>query len=722
MLPRMSGPASDPSPTPAGSSSTPAAPSSSLPLPRVRPRRSGALPPFLEPVLASFWGRLILSILSGTLLFLACADFDIWPLCWIGMVPLLWVLLDDDGQPRTQNPFFYGMVTGIFANGGGFYWIVGLLQRFGHLPWIVAAPLFLLLVAYQALTFGLFAVIICRLRMHLGLKVTWLAPLVWVACELCVPYVFPWYLAITQAWVPTVIQIADITGPLGVSFLLVLSNGALFDVLHALGRAKPGRRLRAFLGTPLAAVAAIVLSLAYGTVRIHQVDAARQSAEKIRVGVVQANVGIHEKFVPGLREKQHDLHLSLSAELTSQGAELLLWPESSYPYPLLRPVRGDFSERDARKVQRGFQTPIVFGALTAERSATGELDMYNTAVMFDKDGKTAGTFDKNFLLIFGEYLPFAHELAFLREAIPEISNFSRGTETTTFPIDVRGKRYSLGPMICYEDIIPAFGRRLFADKNPPNLMVNITNDAWFGATSEPYEHLALAVFRAVEHRVELVRAVNTGVSAFIDAAGRVYKKGPSVDPQLQPDAKPVTLMADMALLPPGGLFQRLGESFGYACLLAVLLLGVLSRQRAGAPLRLELVVVGSFALHGSVLLGGLLFSSGLKALYAVLLHRGENALPESLAFAASWQLLLMLVVTSIGLGIYCGRQRRERPPTLELIGAICATTVLPVTVLGRMEGNTGAVVIVSGLCVVAMLLALRLTARRHRKTTQQASS
>ena len=713
MLPRMSGS------RPVASENPPTEPSpkSSADAPQASSRRS-SLPAWLDRVLGTTWGRLLFSILSGTLLFLACADFDIWPLAWIGMVPLLWVLLDGDGQPRTQQPFFYGMVAGMFANGGGFYWIVGLLQRFGHLPWIAAAPLFLLLIAYQALTFGLFAVIVCRLRMHLGVKVTWLAPLVWVACELCVPYVFPWYLSITQAWVPTVIQIADITGPLGVSFLLVLSNGALFDVLHAIGRAKPGRRLRAFLGTPLLAVGTIVLCLAYGTVRIHQVDEARTRAEKLRVGVVQANVGIHEKFVPGLREQQHALHLSLSQQLSSQGADLILWPESSYPYAMPRPVPGDWPVGDRRKVQSGFQTPIVFGALTVDRKGAGDYDMFNTAIMLDKEGKAVGTFDKNFLLIFGEYLPFAHELDFLRRAIPEISNFSRGTETTTFPIDVRGKRYSLGPMICYEDIIPAFGRRLFADKNPPNLMVNITNDAWFGATSEPYEHLALAVFRAVEHRVELVRAVNTGVSAFVDAAGRIYEKGPSVDPQLQPDAKPVTLIADMALLPPGGLFQRIGETFGFLCLCAVMLLGALSRQRAGAPLRFGLLVGGSAVLHGSVLVGGLLFPSGVSALYAVLLHRGENALPEALVFAASWQLLLMLSIAALGLGIFCGRKPSKRPPTMELIGAVCATTVLPVTLLGRMEGNTGAVVIVSGLTVVVALLARRLGAKLRRGSAQ----
>ncbi len=725
MLPRMSGsqPAENATPSDPPPLSDPS-PASEPPCsaPDAVTRRSGSLPRFLIPVVESLWGRLLLCILSGTLLFLSCADFDIWPLCWIGLVPLLWVLLDDDGQPRTRHPFLYGMLTGIFANGGGFYWIVGLLQRFGHLPWIAAAPLFLLLVAYQALTFGLFAVILCRLRMHMGVKVTWLAPLVWVACELCVPYVFPWYLAITQAWVPTVIQIADITGPLGVSFLLVLSNGALFDVLHALGRAKPGRRLRAFLGAPLLAVGTIVLCLLYGTVRIQQVESQRASAEKLRVGVVQANVGIHEKFVPGLRERQHQLHLSLSQELTAKGADLLVWPESSYPYPMLRPVRGDFQERDGRKVQRGFSTPIFFGALTMGPGPDGDLDIYNTAVLFDREGKTVGTFDKNFLLIFGEYLPFAHQLAWLRELIPAISNFSRGTETTTFPFELRGKRYSLGPMICYEDIIPAFGRRLFSDPNPPNLMVNITNDAWFGATSEPYEHLALAVYRAVEHRVELVRAVNTGVSAFIDAAGRVYQKGPSVDPQLQPDAKPVTLLGDMALLPPGGLYQRLGETFGFGCLTIVILLGALSRQRAGAPLRIGLVVIGSAALHFATLAVGAILPVGIPALYAVLLHRGENSLPESQAFAASWQSLVTLSLASIGLGLYAARQRMSRPPQLELIGAVCATTVLPVTLLGRMEGNTGAVVIVSGLCVASSLIALRLSTNRRNRVAKNAKA
>ena len=288
--------------------------------------------------------------------------------------------------------------------------------------------------------------------------------------------------------------------------------------------------------------------LGYGMMRIHQVDSVRAAAPKIRVGVVQANIGIHEKFVPGLRERQHALHLSLSQTLSSRGADLILWPESSYPLSAAAQLPDRLPDNDPRKLQRGFTTPLLFGALTVERRGN-EWAPYNTALLLDKQGQVRGSFDKNFLLIFGEYLPFARQLSFLRELIPAISNFERGTETTTFPLSSTA---ALQPGA--DDLLrghhPRLGRRLFADKNPPNLLLNITNDAWFGATSEPYEHLALAVYRAVEHRTELVRAVNTGVSAYIDATGRIVQKGPSVDPTLTPMFSQVALLQDMASCRP----------------------------------------------------------------------------------------------------------------------------------------------------------------------------
>src|SRR5262249_55640343 len=159
--------------------------------------------------------------------------------------------------------------------------------------------------------------------------------------------------------------------------------------------------------------------------------------------------------------------------------------------------------------------------------------------------------------------------------VPEASNFARGDGVTTFPFGA----WRVGPMICYEDIIPSFGRRLVAER--PNLLVNITNDAWFGDTSEPWEHLALAVYRAVEHRLDVVRAVNTGVSAFVDATGRVRKEGPAVDPEQHPDAKPLALLEEVAMLDAGGVYGAVGDLFGALNLVAFAALGAWARKRTG---------------------------------------------------------------------------------------------------------------------------------------------
>ena len=141
-----------------------------------------------------------------------------------------------------------------------------------------------------------------------------------------------------------------------------------------------------------------------------------------------------------------------------------------------------------------------------------------------------------------------------------------------------GRDSRLGPLICYEDILPGFARRVA--KLGPNAFVNITNDAWFGRTAEPYQHLALAVFRSVEHRLEMVRAVNTGVSR----PHRRRRAGParqteSVDPDEPPRATPKTLLVDLAMLPGGGLYRHVGDLFGFACLAALVVFLVRSRRR-----------------------------------------------------------------------------------------------------------------------------------------------
>lgn len=510
------------------------------------------------------WQSIALAILSGCLWFLACADFDIWPFAYFAMVPAFWVV---ERAPTRRKALFYGWIAGVVANAGGFYWITSLLERFGHLPMIVAILGLLLLAAYQAVVFWFFFMVLRSIRNRTKaltgtpLPMVLLAPIIMVSFEYLVPFMFPWFLAITQAWVIPVIQIAEYTGPLGVSAFLMLVNGAIYDILTT------SPKQRKISGGIAVATAAFVVI--FGYVRMAQVDSMRQDAPTLKIGVVQGNIPFDEK---GSKRKDlaagqlRDLQ-AMSAKLESEGAEFLMWTESSYPYPIPRDQTEDFDPKYRARIRRGFTLPLMLGALTFEKNS--EEPPYNSALMLESDGSFSARFDKIFLLMFGEYIPLVETFPSLKDILPKnASHFSRGTQIETFPLHHKGEDYRLGPMICYEDILPDFGRKLAV--NHPHLLVNITNDSWFGDTSEPWEHMALSVYRAVEMRTDMVRAVNTGVSAFIDAKGYVYSKTYALDPKITP--KPVDgLLAEVRLMEGGHtFFARFGNVFAYLCLFGTL--------------------------------------------------------------------------------------------------------------------------------------------------------
>lgn len=503
------------------------------------------------------------SALSGVLWFTACANFDIWIFAWFAAVPSLWVIMK---APTRRRAWIYGWITGIVANVGGFYWITELLVRFGHMPLPLAVLCLLLLGAYQATVFLWFALAARRIynftaeRLGNPLPMALVAPIAMVTFEMIVPFIFPWYLAITQAWVVPVIQIAELTGPVGVTAMLMAVNGAIYD---ALVETRLRRRI-----VPVAGAAAFVgAALVFGFIRMGQIDDRRADAPEIKVGVVQGNIPFDEKGIdnPELaRQQLYDLQRK-SAELEEQGADLIMWTESSYPFVIPREAEGDFSWRSPARIRRDFTKPLILGAITLD-GQDRDAYPYNSALMLDSNGTFQGRFDKIFLLMFGEYTPGTHTFGFLRDWLPRnAGHFARGEDIVTFPFEHEGEQYRLGPMICYEDILPDFGRKL--GKHHPHLLVNITNDAWFGDTSEPWEHLALSVFRSVELRTDMVRAVNTGVSAFIDANGRVFASTYAVDPKKTP--KPVDGLVAPVVLMEGGhtFYARFGDVFGYLCVL-----------------------------------------------------------------------------------------------------------------------------------------------------------
>jgi apolipoprotein N-acyltransferase len=651
----------------------------------------------------SWWLRVLACVVGGAFLFLACPDFDLWPLAWVGAAPILWAAL----HPDTKRPFWWGFLGGFVGNAGGFYWIVSFLMRFGHLPLWAALPIDALLVTYQALTFALWAWSTRRLHDHLGggvLGITWLSAIVYVAVEMAVPYVFPFYLGITQGWVRPVIQIADITGPLGVSFLLLLVNGAIVDLVL---------KRRAALRRAGAAVALLAACLVYGQIRIHQVEAARAAAPKLKVGVVQANIGIHEKWRPHLAAQQLFVHQALSQELEKRGAELIVWPESSYPYAFTRDQHADYPPGDQRRAKVGFKTPLLFGTLTQGGAAPYP---YNSAMLLDENDQVRGLFDKNLLVVFGEYIPYYEQMKWVKRLIPETSNWARGTDVEVFPLDMKGGGKALvAPMICYEDIFPMFGRRLAAKR--PNLLVNLTNDAWFGDTSEPWEHMSLAVYRAVELRLDLVRAVNTGVSSVIDSTGRVVAKTRVVDPDRPPKPRPETLLEEVAVQEPSTIYARLGEWVGALCLLFVAMLGWRARTKAGLPVRWMLVAQGAGALLVVVLLGVLVTSGPGDVGFALelLALRPQPLGIEDRVFAVGVRLVGVVALGAIVAGVTVARAAARGPRSkaaLETALAVLAIVVAPALLFGRLEGTQAGLVISALASTGLAMWAGRITRRR----------
>ncbi len=651
------------------------------------------------------WLSLLVAALGGVLNFVCVATFDIWPLGWVAQVPLLWLILEEK-EPR---PALYGFVTGFVTNAGGFYWIVPFLQRFGHLPLVAAVPIFMLLVAYQALTFTLFAVALRRLRValpNLPGGAVLVAPVLWVTIEMIVPFVFPWYLAISQAWVRPAIQIAELTGPLGVSALLMLANAVIYEAVAAriAKRAQPWRRLA--VGAAL--VGAV---LGWSVYRIGVVEARRAEAPALKLGMVQANIGITEKWRPELAIQHLAIHQKLSAELEQRGAELIIWPESSYPFAFRRDQAHDWPAGDRRQARAGFTAPLFFGTLTRDVRPKG--GVYNSALLLDRDANVRGIFDKNILMVFGEYLPFYEQMQWLEKLIPEISNWSRGTEVVTFPFEHQGKTFQLGPMICYEDIFPSFGRRLA--KLRPNLLINITNDAWFGNTSEPYEHMALSVLRAVELRVDLVRAVNTGVTAVIDSTGRVVRETHAVDPDETPNAPTETVLHDVRLQEPSTLYATLGEWFGGLCLLGTVVLGILALSASGRPLRWRLVAEGGLLLFGLIVVGSVLSAgpANLPTMVNLLAHR-LTGLPESQTFPLGLRLAAIAAAASFATGYTIARRNRglAKPAELETGAALCLVLLVPALLFGTLEGEQAGLVILTA----AALGLGRLGARTGRRS------
>ncbi|MCX5668262.1 MAG: apolipoprotein N-acyltransferase [Candidatus Omnitrophica bacterium] len=539
--------------------------------------------------------------------------FNVWMFAWVALIPLFKAL---EGQ-KPLKAFLIAYLTGFLFFLGTIYWLA-------H----VSLPGMFIVVAYLALYFGFFGLAITILSSNrpasslrgpkgrsnpafkeiasvaslprndgLFFELLFLIPATWVALEWARSYVFTGFgwalLGYSQSYNLPIIQIADVTGTYGVSFLIVMFNGAAFFAIKNL-RNKKGSFI------PIAMTAVLMIAvLGYGLLRLNNVF----TGEKIKVSVVQGNIPQDQKWDERFTARILEKYTALTVSSAAEKPDLIIWPETSVPgfidpsTPLpstsLGMVRGMVSSSNHRvnpEQGRGIEdqnnllewvrglarladAPLLVGAPRYEEVNGREL-YYNSAFLILKDGSPAQAYDKIHLVPFGEYVPLKNLFFFVSRFAPRpIGDFVGGKEFTVlrFPVErsVKEKdrnwklmkRAGFGCLICFEDIFPHLARALV--KNNAGFLVNITNDAWFGKSSAAYQHAEASVFRAVENRVNVIRAANTGLSCFIDQKGRIVSKVSKEDKDLFIDGFKAQ---EIVLSRTRTLYTAYGDIFAYLCI------------------------------------------------------------------------------------------------------------------------------------------------------------
>ena len=505
--------------------------------------------------------RPLLSAISGVLLALAFPHAGAGFLAWFALIPFLFAL-DKAGR---KEGLVCGYLFGLAFFLSTVYWVIHSMYYFGGVPLAISVLAMLLMVAYLSIYTALFGLLAALGGSLAPLWRLLLFPVFWTATEYLRGHLFtglPWVLAgYSQASYLPVIQVADITGVWGVSFLVVLGNVALY-----LAARHFVKRDGLFPAREVAAAAAVIaLVLAYGFVRIDRTDKAQKGWGRMRAAVAQGSIDQSMKWDGAFQEHTLEIYGRLSIEASAAGAGLIVWPETAVPFffDAQRIKNGSVGE-----VSRATGTYLWTGVPSYNYNPNGMLGYYNSAYLISPAGEAIGRYDKSHLVPFGEYVPFKRFLPFLKKLTEGVGDFSAGPGAV--PIAFKGG--GIGVLICYESIFPEIAAA--SVKNGSTLLVNITNDAWFGRTSAPHQHFEMSILRAVENKVFLLRAANTGISAVIGPAGRGIRKTALFEKAV--------IVEDVGLTQgPITVYSRYGDVFAWACvfLAAVFALSGLIKRR-----------------------------------------------------------------------------------------------------------------------------------------------
>jgi len=452
---------------------------------------------------------LALAVLSGLLLAASFPSLGYSFLAWFALVPFLFALSGQTVRTGLLLSFLFGLV--FFC--GTVSWVFNSIHVYGHVTLLPASFITLLFCVVLALFIAPFGAVIVHVRATRPGIVFLAAPAVWVTLELARTHLFsgfPWALAGYSPYrTLPVIQVADLAGVYGISFVIVLVNTALAELIS-------GRKRFAPL---LTAALVLIAVLGYGYHRLN----AETGSGSITVTVVQGNIEQDKKWDPAYQSEVIATYKRLTLKAIEQKPDLVIWPETATPfylegaddpYPALT--------NDLRRFVRSGGIPLLTGSPTSENKDRRRL-LRNSAFLLDRDGMTKNVYHKIHLVPFGEYVPLKKSLLFFVEKMVQAGDdFQTGTGHTVMKVRLpAGDAVAIGTVICYEIIFPDLVRR-FVNEGA-TVITTVTNDAWFGRTGAPYQHFSMAVLRAVENRVPVARAANTGISGFIDAKGRILE-------------------------------------------------------------------------------------------------------------------------------------------------------------------------------------------------------
>jgi len=497
----------------------------------------------------------LLAAVSGALLALSFPKADLSPLAWVAFVPLFLAC----GNKSARKAGKLGLAAGLVGYCGILYWINIVVTTYGKLPIPVSICVYLILVVYLAL-YPAAVFYLMRRGEEKGIPAVVSFPILWVGLEFLRSFAltgFPWAsLGYSQYRVLPLIQIADVSGVYGISFLIAMANVVVYlaikgFVRKAEGAAYPVRSGAVFLLILLSVVG-------YGLFQLR----GNEGGEKLTVALVQGNIDQSIKWDPAFMDATITIYERLTLQAAAGGVDLAVWPESAAPFFFQE--RGEPSVRITSLAGK-IRSPILFGSPSYEDRG-GSRRYFNSAFLVSPSGETVGRSDKMHLVPFGEYVPLAKLLPFVHKLVVGVGDFSPGD--AIIPLETgKGK---VGVLVCFEGIFPELSRRYV--REGARLLVNVTNDGWYGRSSAPYQHLSMAVFRAVENRVPLVRAANTGITAFIDSRGRI--------PQKTKLFEEAFLRGDVRMGTDRTIYSRIGDVFALICLFLSLVVTALGFRTA----------------------------------------------------------------------------------------------------------------------------------------------